>query len=88
MTTSSTIPTPIIASEFFHEGIWAHIHDNYDRTFTNIGPFPSDEAAWEYSQAFNRKEVLEWWTRASREEIAESVFDTRYPQRYVEQGNN
>ena len=74
---------PIITDQFFREGIWAHIHDNYDRSFSNIGLFPSDEAAWEYSQAFNRKQVLEWWTRASREQIAESVFDTRYPGSYI-----
>ena len=74
---------PIITDQFFREGIWAHIHDRYDRSFTNVGSFPSDETAWEYCKAFNRNQVLEWWTRASREQIAESVFDTRYPGQYI-----
>ncbi len=83
MNTPSPTPTLIITDQFFREGIWAHIHDRYDRSFTNVGPFPSDETAWEYCKAFNRKEVLEWWTRASREQIVESVFDTRYPGQYI-----
>lgn len=82
MNTSPPTTPPIITNQFFREGIWAAVRDNYDHSSHGIGPFPTHEAACEYCEAYNRNEVLELWTRLSREQIAEQFCDTVY-QRYT-----
>jgi hypothetical protein len=82
MNTLPPIPTALITNEFFREGIWAAVHDNYDHGSHSIGPFPSHDAACEYCEAYNRLQVLELWKRLSREQIAEQFCDTVY-QRYT-----